>query len=112
MPFEYVGRNKTQLLVPDLGTDKVWRLTKRNDGKWSIRDHIDFEAGGGPRHIAARGNTLYTLLELTSKLAVHTFPPRPVPPTRLTSVHTFCITDTGYHVGSGNSATRTQRILP
>lgn len=63
--------------------------------------------------IVITGNTLYTLLELTSKLAaVHTFPLLPVPPTRLTSVHTVCITDTGYHVGSGNSATRTQRILP
>ncbi|KAG1844264.1 hypothetical protein C8R48DRAFT_780320 [Suillus tomentosus] len=111
-PMDTFDAVRKELLVPDLGTDKVWRLTKRNDGKRSIRDHIDFEAGGGPRHIAARGNTLCTLLELTSKLAVHTFPPLPVPPTRLTSVHTFCITDTGYHVGSGNSATRTQRILP
>ncbi|KAG2109314.1 Lactonase, 7-bladed beta-propeller-domain-containing protein [Suillus discolor] len=109
MSFEHVGRNKArqssshphqiilnplnqtekELLVPDLGTDKVWRLTKWNDGKWSIHDHIDFEAGGSPRHIAARGNTLCTLLELTSKLAVHTFPPLPVPPTRLTSLFTL-----------------------
>lgn len=109
MPFEHLGRNKTrqssshphqvilnplnqtekELLVPDLGTDKIWRLTKRSDGKWSIRGHIDFEAGGGPRHVAARGNTLYTLLELTLKLAVHTFPPLPATPTPLTSLFTL-----------------------
>ncbi|KAG1901037.1 Lactonase, 7-bladed beta-propeller-domain-containing protein, partial [Suillus fuscotomentosus] len=84
-----LNQTEQELLVPDLGTDKVWRLTKRNDGKLSIRDHIDFEARGGPRHIAARGNTLYTLLELTSKLAVHTFPLLPVPPARLTSLFTL-----------------------
>ncbi|KAG1888886.1 Lactonase, 7-bladed beta-propeller-domain-containing protein [Suillus fuscotomentosus] len=84
-----LNQTEQELLVPDLGTDKVWRLTERNDGKWSIRDHIDFEAGGGPRHITARGNTLYTLLELTSKLAVHTFPLLPVPPARLTSLFTL-----------------------
>ncbi|KAG1888880.1 Lactonase, 7-bladed beta-propeller-domain-containing protein, partial [Suillus fuscotomentosus] len=106
MSFEYVSWNKTrqssshphlnplnqtekELLVPDLGTDKVWRLTKRNDGKWSIHGHIDFEAGGGPRHVVARGNTLYMLLELTLKLAVHTFPPLPATPTCLTSLFTL-----------------------
>ncbi|KAG1734509.1 Lactonase, 7-bladed beta-propeller-domain-containing protein [Suillus lakei] len=109
MPFEHVGRNKArqssshphqitfnplnqkekELLVPDLGADKVWRLTKRSDGKWSICGHIDFEAGGGPRHVVARGTTLYTLLELTLKLAVHTFPPLPAPPTPLTSLFTL-----------------------
>jgi 6-phosphogluconolactonase (cycloisomerase 2 family) len=109
MPFQHVGRNKArqssshphqvffnplnqtekELLVPDLGADKVWRLTKRSDGKWTICDHIDFEAGGGPRHVAARGTTLYTLLELTLKLAVHTFPPLPAPPTLLTSLFTL-----------------------
>jgi 6-phosphogluconolactonase (cycloisomerase 2 family) len=65
MPFEHVGQNKAcqssshphqvilnplnptekELLVPDLGADKVWRLTKRSDGKWSICGHINFEAG-------------------------------------------------------------------
>ncbi|KAG2121770.1 Lactonase, 7-bladed beta-propeller-domain-containing protein [Suillus clintonianus] len=109
MPFEHVGRNKArqssshphqiifnplnqkekELLIPDLGVDKVWRLTKRSDGKWSICGHIDFGAGGGPRHIAARGTTLYTLLELTSKLAVHAFPPLPASPTHLTSIFTL-----------------------
>jgi 6-phosphogluconolactonase (cycloisomerase 2 family) len=130
MPFEHVGRNKArqssshphqvmlnplnqtekELLVPDLGADKVWRLTKRSDGKWSICGHIDFEAGGGPRHVAARGvsftltpgiflivmtgSTLYTLLELTLKLAVHTFPPLPAPPTPLTSLSTLSASPT------------------
>jgi 6-phosphogluconolactonase (cycloisomerase 2 family) len=125
MPFEHVGRNKArqssshphqiifnplnqtekELLVPDLGADKVWRLTKRGDGGWAICGHIDFEAGGGPRHVAARGlsftltseilliiktgTSLYTLLELTLKLVVHTLPPLPAPPTPLTSLFTL-----------------------
>ncbi|KAG1751926.1 Lactonase, 7-bladed beta-propeller-domain-containing protein [Suillus occidentalis] len=109
MPFEHVGRNKArqssshphqiifnplnqtekELLVPDLGADKVWRLTKRGDGGWAICGHIDFEAGGGPRHVAARGTSLYTLLELTLKLVVHTLPPLPAPPTLLTSLFTL-----------------------
>ncbi|KAG2355917.1 hypothetical protein BDR07DRAFT_1301843 [Suillus spraguei] len=109
MPFEHVGRNKArqssshphqiifnplnhmekELLVPDLGADTVWRLIKRSDGKWTICGRIDFEPGGGPRHVAARGTTLYTLLELTLKLAVHTLPPLPAPPTPLTSLFTL-----------------------
>ncbi|KAG1731819.1 Lactonase, 7-bladed beta-propeller-domain-containing protein [Suillus paluster] len=109
MPFEHVGTDKArqssshphqtifnplneeenELLVPDLGADKVWRLTKRSDGKWAICGHVDIEAGGGPRHVVARGTTLYTLLELTSKLAVHTLPPLPASPTPLTSLPTL-----------------------
>ncbi|KAG2158574.1 Lactonase, 7-bladed beta-propeller-domain-containing protein [Suillus bovinus] len=109
MPFEHEGPNKfrqlsshphqtifnplnkteKELLVPDLGADKVWRLTKQSDGKWSICGHIEFEAGGGPRHVVAQGNTIYTLLELTLKLAVHTFPPLPAPPTPFTSLFTL-----------------------
>lgn len=109
MPFEHVGRNKArqssshphqtifnplnqkenELLVPDLGGDKIWRLTKRSDGKWAICGHVNFEAGGGPRHVAARGTTLYTLLELTSELAAHTFLPLPASPTPLTSLPTL-----------------------
>jgi len=109
MPFVHVGLNKArqtsshphqiifnplnhredELLVPDLGADKVWRLTKRSDGKWTMRGHVDMEAGGGPRHVVARGNTLYTLLELNLKLAVHALPPLPASPTPLTSLFTL-----------------------
>jgi len=109
MPFEHVGLNKArqesshphqtvfnplndredELLVPDLGADKVWRLTKRSDGQWAIRGQVDLESGGGPRHVVARGNTLYTLLELTSKLAVHALPPLPASPTPRTSLFTL-----------------------
>lgn len=125
MPFEHVGLNKDrqssshphqvifnplnqkedELLVPDLGADKIWRLTKRSDGQWTIRGHLNLEPGGGPRHIVARGtlhpilrehilivppgNTLYTLLELTSKLAVHTLPPLPLSPSHRISLFTL-----------------------
>lgn len=79
MPFEHVGLNKArqesshphqiifnplndredELLVPDLGADKVWRLVKRSDGQWTIRGQVDLEAGGGPRHVVARGTLVY-----------------------------------------------------
>ncbi|KAI6043462.1 Lactonase, 7-bladed beta-propeller-domain-containing protein [Pisolithus marmoratus] len=97
MPFERPGPNKArqacshphqvifsnidttsaerELLVPDLGADKVWRLKKGGDGRWTICGYLQCESGGGPRHVVTCGKTLYTLLELTSKISVHSFPP-------------------------------------
>lgn len=84
-------------MIPDLGADKVWRLSKSN-GKWEIRGHVSFTRGGGPRHVAFHGiltfifsahhlidknlldGMLYTLLELTSSIAAHTFLPLPSEP--------------------------------
>lgn len=81
-----------ELLVPDLGADKVWRLTKANDGSWQSIGHIEYEAGSGPRHVAFHGEKrmipftaevdsmifsggdLFTLLELSSKIVRHRFP--------------------------------------
>lgn len=64
-----------ELLVPDLGADKIWRLKKGSDSRWAICGYVQCESGGGPRHVATCGKTLYTLLELTSQLSVHPFPP-------------------------------------
>lgn len=64
-----------ELLIPDLGADKIWRLKKGGDGHWTIYGYVQCESGGGPRHIATCGKTLYTLLELTSQISVHPFPP-------------------------------------
>ncbi|KAG2085483.1 hypothetical protein BD769DRAFT_1632796 [Suillus cothurnatus] len=86
-----LNQTEKELLVPDLGADKVWRLTKRSNGKWSICGHINFEAGVAHDILTPEillnvmtGSTSYTLLELTLNLAVHTFPPLPAPPTLLT----------------------------
>ncbi|KAN0081465.1 hypothetical protein V8E55_009089 [Tylopilus felleus] len=46
--FNLLNTTENELLVPDLGSDKV---------------------GGGPRHVATHGNALCILLELTSELA-------------------------------------------
>ncbi|KIJ66165.1 hypothetical protein HYDPIDRAFT_181149 [Hydnomerulius pinastri MD-312] len=67
--------NTSELLIPDLGADKVWRLTKGLDGHWAIQDPaVQHVAGSGPRHVATYGKSLYTLLELTLGLAVHRYP--------------------------------------
>jgi 6-phosphogluconolactonase (cycloisomerase 2 family) len=89
--FNPLNTTKKELLVPDLGSDKVWQLVKGSDGYWAIRSFICTETGGGPRHVATHGtlvslravsreadssregNTLYILLELTSELAVYKF---------------------------------------
>jgi 6-phosphogluconolactonase (cycloisomerase 2 family) len=47
-----------ELLVPDLGADKVCRFKKTDTGKWQSKSgsgsgmDIQYEAGGGPRHVA------------------------------------------------------------
>ncbi|KAI5122331.1 hypothetical protein M0805_002498 [Coniferiporia weirii] len=64
----------TELLVPDLGADKIWRLNRSNvNGKWEKKGAVELDKhrGGGPRHVVVHGTKLYTLLELTNKLVVH-----------------------------------------
>lgn len=43
-----------ELLIPDLGADKVWRLTKGASG-WEVKGAIVYPAGSGPRHILVHG---------------------------------------------------------
>ncbi|KAI0764961.1 putative isomerase YbhE [Fomes fomentarius] len=67
-----------EVFVPDLGADKVWRLVESDgSGNWRIQGQIDQPAGSGPRHIAVRGNTLYTLHELASTLTQQDIPCAP-----------------------------------
>ena len=53
--FNPLNTIEKELLVPDLGSDKVWQLTKGSDGHWAIRGFISAEIGGGPRHVATHG---------------------------------------------------------
>ncbi|KAJ3732007.1 Lactonase, 7-bladed beta-propeller-domain-containing protein [Lentinula guzmanii] len=62
------------VLTPDLGGDRVYRLKKDAVGTWKIAGHVEHEAGGGPRHVAVHNGYLYTLLELESSIAKHLFP--------------------------------------
>ncbi|KAG5651307.1 hypothetical protein H0H81_009132 [Sphagnurus paluster] len=66
-----------ELLVPDLGADVVQRFKVEEDGILSHRGHIQFALGSGPRHVAFYGDYLYTLLELSSVIVKHQFPPLP-----------------------------------
>lgn len=38
-----------EVLVPDLGSDKVWRLQKQGD-KYVVAGFVPFPIGSGPRH--------------------------------------------------------------
>jgi 6-phosphogluconolactonase (cycloisomerase 2 family) len=46
-----------ELLIPDLGADKTWRLAKGSAG-WEVKGAIEYPAGAGPRHILIHGASL------------------------------------------------------
>lgn len=50
----HVYLNEEELLVADLGGDRVNRFGKV-DGRWKPSGHIQFPAGSGPRHVACYG---------------------------------------------------------
>ncbi|EJD54643.1 putative isomerase YbhE [Auricularia subglabra TFB-10046 SS5] len=67
-----------ELLVPDLGSDKVWRLTKNAEtGGWEIAGALDQVPGSGPRHAVAEDGKLYVVHELDNTLTSQTLPPLP-----------------------------------
>jgi 6-phosphogluconolactonase (cycloisomerase 2 family) len=49
-----------ELLIPDLGADKTWRLTKGPSG-WEVKGSIDYPPGAGPRHILIHGKEQWFL---------------------------------------------------
>ncbi|KAJ6618120.1 putative isomerase YbhE [Mycena sp. CBHHK59/15] len=68
----------TEVLVPDLGGDMIWRLARRGGpGVWKIQGQIPQPKGSGPRHIAISNDRLYTLHELASTLTVQAIPTAP-----------------------------------
>ncbi|KAF9269076.1 putative isomerase YbhE [Marasmius fiardii PR-910] len=72
MVFEH---GPDEILVPDKGSDTVWRLRKsKNDEMWKLSGNIVQPLGSGPRHIAVHGDRLFTLHELASTLTLQTFP--------------------------------------
>ncbi|KAJ7281626.1 putative isomerase YbhE [Mycena rebaudengoi] len=69
-----------ELLVADLGADCVCRFKKQGD-TWKIEGQVStYEPGSGPRHMAFYDGDLYTLLELSSSISKHRFPPLPAEP--------------------------------
>ncbi|KAM5533415.1 hypothetical protein V8D89_012965 [Ganoderma adspersum] len=68
----------SEVFIPDLGADKVWRLVEDGaPGVFKVQGQIDQPTGSGPRHIATRGNTLYTLHETASTLTQQDLPSAP-----------------------------------
>jgi len=73
-------QNGEEVLVPDLGADKIWRLVQASPstpGTWKIQGDIQQPTGSGPRHIAIQNNYLFTLHELSSTLTSQVLPAAP-----------------------------------
>ncbi|QRV85156.1 lactonase, 7-bladed beta-propeller [Ceratobasidium sp. AG-Ba] len=64
----------SEYLIPDLGSDKIWRLTKTSSGALQNSGYIQQPLGSGPRHGVISGNTLYTIHELSNTLIQQTIP--------------------------------------
>jgi len=56
-PHEVYSHND-ELLVPDLGADKTWRLVRGSAG-WEVGGAIEYPAGVGPRHILIHGIPIF-----------------------------------------------------
>jgi len=63
-----------EVLVPDLGSDKIWRLVQQGS-TWAIQGSIDHPAGSGPRHLIVVDNSVYTVHELASTVTQHILVP-------------------------------------
>ncbi|ORY25516.1 Lactonase, 7-bladed beta-propeller-domain-containing protein [Naematelia encephala] len=66
-----------QVLVPDLGSNTIWRLKWSEPNGWELVGDIKgFQEGDGPRHCVVHlsGKYIYVLNEITSVLTVHTLP--------------------------------------
>ncbi|KAJ8515183.1 hypothetical protein ONZ45_g7371 [Pleurotus djamor] len=69
----YLHPSTGELLVVDLGSDKVHRLAKNQSGSWAVEGNIVYEGGAGPRHVAVYGEYLFTALELSNGISKHKF---------------------------------------
>ncbi|CAL1710950.1 unnamed protein product [Somion occarium] len=71
----------SEVLVPDMGGDTVWRLAKDNStGEYKIQGQLQQPPNSGPRHIAVKGNMLYTFHETDSTLTQQAIPQDPTAP--------------------------------
>jgi len=84
----YLHPTREELLIPDLGADKIWRLLKEG-GVWTVRGSVEFEKGHGPRHLLVHEDILYTVGELTATLHAHNLPPLPAPATLIKYIDTL-----------------------
>ncbi|ORX38989.1 Lactonase, 7-bladed beta-propeller-domain-containing protein [Kockovaella imperatae] len=84
-----------RVLVPDLGSNKVWRIRPGHgddQSRWVLEGAVEgFDVGDGPRHVVVHpnGRILYVLNEISSELTAHTLPSDPSKPSELLSRHTL-----------------------
>ncbi|KAI0079777.1 putative isomerase YbhE [Panus rudis PR-1116 ss-1] len=81
----------SEVLVPDLNGDTIWRLAKDNTtGQYTIQGQLQQPENSGPRHIAVKDKTLYTIHETDSTLTQQDIPDDPSAPSSI--IATFNIT--------------------
>jgi len=99
-----------EILVPDLGADKVWRLGEDGGpGNWKIQGAIDQPKGSGPRHAVIQNNTLFTLHELDNTLTAQSIGPAPDGPS--VTLATVNITPTD-NVPAGAKFAAAELLMP
>lgn len=74
----HVVEYKDEVLISDLGSDMVWRLTKDAAGAYQVAGQVEQAPGSGPRHIAATDGKLFVLHELDNSLSYYSLPELPV----------------------------------
>ncbi|KIJ51268.1 hypothetical protein M422DRAFT_158305 [Sphaerobolus stellatus SS14] len=79
---------REEVIIPDLGADKIWRLQKEGS-EWVVKDDIEAPPGGGPRHAIVLGDTLYTLMELSNYITSHKLPAVPEKATLTSTIATL-----------------------
>ncbi|KAF8598984.1 3-carboxy-cis,cis-mucoante lactonizing enzyme [Ceratobasidium sp. AG-I] len=74
-PHQIYPTTSNEILVPDLGADRIVRFSKKAQGEWVEVGDIKSNPGTGPRHVQLHDGVLYVVEELTNKLAAHVYPP-------------------------------------
>ncbi|KAJ3763924.1 Lactonase, 7-bladed beta-propeller-domain-containing protein [Lentinula raphanica] len=102
MAYEY----ESEVIVPDLGGDKLWRLTRdgapAETGDWKITGLIPQPLGSGPRHMKIFGDRIFVIHELASTLTVQ---PIPAPPNGTSNIiDSKLITPSGLPAGAAMAA--------
>jgi len=76
---------RSEFLIPDLGTDRTWRIVRDPAGELTVKGEVVYAPGSGPRHVIFHEGILYTLNELANTLTAHRLPPLPAAPTFLST---------------------------
>lgn len=68
MVYLHPDRTRKELLVPDLGGDRIWRLQpdaeESEGGGWRVSGVVELVPGTGPRHVIVHGTSILVLLPI------------------------------------------------